>query len=107
MDGIEMVTRYRLLELEAATHATANWSLPPLTPALDAGPARAESGSTDATHESEQSVRERCHRLPIVGMSANSDAAAQALAVQAGMTAFLPKPFSLADVQAALAAYQK
>jgi CheY-like chemotaxis protein len=48
----------------------------------------------------------RLSALPIVGMSANSDAAAQALATQAGMTSFLPKPFAIADLHAVLAAYQ-
>ena len=117
MDGIEMVTRYRLIELEAATHAsdaTANRSALPLDSGSAHAHALAGSTGTDATHESEPSISDRERRrplppraLPIVGMSANSDAAAQALATQAGMTAFLPKPFSRADVQAALAPYQK
>jgi CheY-like chemotaxis protein len=40
--------------------------------------------------------------MPIVGMSANSDLASQSLAVDAGMNAFMPKPFSVADMQAVL-----
>jgi CheY-like chemotaxis protein len=40
--------------------------------------------------------------MAIVGMSANSDLASQSLAVDAGMNAFMPKPFSAADMQAVL-----
>jgi CheY-like chemotaxis protein len=125
MDGIEMVTRYRLLELEAAAHETSDrsYELPPSTHAFDSGPAHdidrdqsqadqaRTSGAAAAAHGIDRSGCDRRRRLrpalPIVGMSANSDAAARALAEQAGMTAFLPKPFSIADVHAALATYQK
>ena len=40
--------------------------------------------------------------MAIVGMSANTDLASQSLATDAGMNAFLPKPFSAADMQATL-----
>ncbi len=123
-----MVTRYRLLELDAAAQETSDRSLPPSTHAFDSGPAhdrdhdhgeadvdqaRSSGAAAAAAHEIEfeRTNGERRRRLrpalPIVGMSANSDAVARALAEQAGMTAFLPKPFSIADMQATLAAYQK
>ena len=38
--------------------------------------------------------------MAVVGMSANSDLASQSLASDAGMNAFMPKPFSAADMQA-------
>ncbi len=40
--------------------------------------------------------------MAIVGMSANTDLASQSLATEAGMNAFMPKPFSAADMQAML-----
>ena len=40
--------------------------------------------------------------MAIVGMSANTDLASLSLATDAGMNAFLPKPFSAADMQATL-----
>jgi CheY-like chemotaxis protein len=38
--------------------------------------------------------------MAVVGMSANSDLASQSFATDAGMNAFMPKPFSAADMQA-------
>ncbi len=40
--------------------------------------------------------------MAIVGMSANTDLTSQSLATDAGMNAFMPKPFSSADMQAVL-----
>ena len=73
MDGIETVRRYRIFESDRRREASLN-------------------GSTDDLHDPPR-------RLFIIGMSANSDGATKQCALDVGMDAFLPKPFTMADLQ--------
>jgi CheY-like chemotaxis protein len=70
MDGIEAVTRYR--EFERVSRKAAVIST------LKEGNRK---------------------RLPIIGMSANSDNATKLYALEAGMNLFIPKPFILAELE--------
>ena len=45
--------------------------------------------------------------MAIVGVSANTDLASQSLAVDAGMDAFLSKPFTVGDMQALLDKFRR
>jgi CheY-like chemotaxis protein len=78
MDGFEMVRRYRSLEvlkrIGSSTHGLIN--------APSSFPAQAARAP-----------------MAIVGMSANSDMTSQSLATDAGMNAFMSKPFSAADMR--------
>jgi CheY-like chemotaxis protein len=70
MDGIESVSRYR--EFERTNR------------------------EVEALATSEVTLRKR---LPIIGMSANSDNATKQLALNAGMDLFIPKPFILSELE--------
>jgi CheY-like chemotaxis protein len=70
MDGIESVSRYR--EFERKNREIVALATPEVT------------------------LRKR---LPIIGMSANSDNATKQLALNAGMDLFIPKPFILSELE--------
>jgi CheY-like chemotaxis protein len=70
MDGIESVSRYR--EFERKNREVVALATPEVT------------------------LRKR---LPIIGMSANSDNATKQLALNAGMDLFIPKPFILSELE--------
>ena len=104
MDGFEMVRRYRALE---SAHGTSNRSVDSLF-------AEFGSKSHSEPHAHQQSsatvfasvpppppvsARPRVRQpMTILGISANSDLIAQSLATDAGMDAFVSKPFTLADL---------
>jgi CheY-like chemotaxis protein len=70
MDGIEAVTRYREFERLSSEEV-----------AISAGEVALQK------------------RLPIIGMSANSDNATKQCALKCGMDLFIPKPFILSELE--------
>lgn len=82
MDGIEAVSRYREFEKNQSTLSRVP------SPGFD------ESNALSAENP-------RCSLL-IIGMSANSDNAIVKDALDVGMDAFLPKPFTMSELQAVL-----
>ena len=82
MDGIEAVSRYREYEKNQSALS------------LESSP-----GSDESTTLSAENQR---RSLLIIGMSANSDNAIVKDALEVGMDAFLPKPFTMSELQAVL-----
>ena len=90
-------------------------SITPATAAADVAPADTEGQSTEAAGSSESSEmddklsamrkalpRSGLYRLPIVGMSANSDNESRLMGLASGMDDFIAKPFSMKDLEAML-----
>ena len=100
MDGVEMVRRYRALEAERSVVLGA--AEPLESCAVESTPATG-THSHSASVESGRPLAQRALTLarppmPIVGISANSNLIGQPQATDAGMNAFLSKPFTLADL---------
>ena len=128
MDGLEMVRRYRLLESER--NATASSAVDGALDDLDSSAPAARDSESDevATLPVPTAIRRaagevdplpppspppsapsaceprRRRAMPILGISANAHLIAQPLAAEAGMDAFVSKPFTLADLKRAVAA---
>lgn len=86
MDGFECVRRYRQIERSGGD----------CDAAAPSGAVTATGASTSTASASAAISRPD---MVIVGMSANSDIGSQSLAHDAGMDAFLAKPFSGAELQ--------
>ena len=89
MDGIEAVSRYREFEKKQSFSSSGSATSTPtlfLTPSTD-----------ESTVVNTDNIPKR--NLLIIGMSANSDNAIIKDALDAGMDAFLPKPFTMSDLQ--------
>ena len=105
MDGFEMVRRYRAVELQRAQElALAQRSSCSLTATTSTiGTSLQLAASAEPAVISNSFLRSA---MAIVGMSANSDMLSQSLAADAGMNAFLAKPFSFADINAVLSQFK-
>ena len=102
MDGIEAVSRYREFEKKQSSSSP---SSSPSSSSGSATPTPTFSPSNDeSTVVNTNSIPKR--NLLIIGMSANSDNAIIKGALDAGMDAFLPKPFTMSDLQTLMEAKQ-
>lgn len=103
-----MVRRYRFLEAEHGRRVESNIGLGGAigTCASASDSSEPESMSGSGTQSEPLSARVRSRSRPpmaILGISANSDLVAQSMATDAGMNAFVSKPFTLADLASAVA----
>jgi CheY-like chemotaxis protein len=101
MDGFEMVRRYRALESERNAIISAS-TIPSSESAgnerdTSAAPALSHAASAESGRPRRALFPARLP-MPIVGISANSNLISQSQATDAGMNAFLSKPFKLADL---------
>lgn len=87
MDGIEATKRFRESEERAVQNIR-----PEVVPAEVGKVITAESA------EIVRFIRSR-RRLPIIGMSANSDNDTKNIALKVGMDAFMAKPFSVTEFE--------
>jgi len=85
MDGIEATKRYRELELQALAFSHQN------TPTV-------AQQRIDGISDDKISLIQR-RRLPIIGMSANSDNETKSIALSVGMDSFMAKPFSISEFE--------
>lgn len=85
MDGIEATKRYRELELQALAFSQQN------TPTV-------AQQRIDGISDDKISLIQR-RRLPIIGMSANSDNETKSIALSVGMDSFMAKPFSISEFE--------
>lgn len=96
MDGIEAVRRYR--EYETAQHKGLKQDRTGESTVLPADYTVIDLIGSPLHGHTATTVADP-HRLFIIGMSANSDAVTKQCAHDAGMDAFLAKPFAIADLQ--------
>jgi CheY-like chemotaxis protein len=94
MDGIEAVRRYREYESNqnkrlSQSSSTDAESSSITEPHISVSPSLLNVSHTTTTGR----------RLFVIGMSANSDGPTKQCALDAGMDSFLPKPFSIAELQ--------
>jgi len=89
MDGIEATKRFRELEQQAYSFSNRN------TPCV--AQKRVENNKNN-TNDDKISIIQR-RRLPIIGMSANSDNETKSIALSMGMDSFMAKPFSISEFE--------
>lgn len=99
MDGIEATKRFRELELQF--FAFSNHNTPTVSSnrsSISASNNSSNNNSNNSNMDDKISVIKR-RRLPIIGMSANSDNETQAIAKSVGMDSFMAKPFSISEFE--------
>jgi CheY-like chemotaxis protein len=111
MNNLEVQLEHALSD--STTPAAADATTTVATAAADATEqAAVEAGSSQASGKTEKDdqqpaepkalPRSGLYRLPIVGMSANSDNESRLMGLASGMDDFIAKPFSMKDLEAML-----
>ena len=100
MDGFEAMRRYRAFERESKAAAADQRTRLKSSSSAGAFADAILSSQTQGHLLADAARAFDCERkdMAIVGMSANSDLGSQTLAREAGMNAFVPKPFSQANL---------